>query len=70
MSEARANLIPNFIKASSPFGLRRLMLINNAKLGGLVQYFDIQQTLDGKWIAWYFAEIRSDDELLTKKAGE
>lgn len=64
MTEAKANLIPNFIRAANPKGLRRLMLLNNAKLGGLVQYFDIQQTLDGKWIAWYYAEIQSDDDLL------
>ena len=47
--------IPNFIKAKSPMRLRRLMLLNNVKHKGFVNYFDIQFS-QGFWYAWYFVE--------------
>lgn len=63
MSEVRATLIPNFLRASSPQGLRRVMLSNNARLGAMVQYFSIQQVTDRNksyWIAWYYEDIQSN----------
>jgi hypothetical protein len=42
------------------------MLLNNAKLGGFVKYFDIGQvTLQGRqvFIAWFFAPIQSNADL-------
>jgi hypothetical protein len=52
--------IPNFITASTPMGLRRLMLSNNARMGAYVRYFDIQQvTINSKlvWIAWFYEDL-------------
>lgn len=45
--------IPDFISASSPKGLRRLMLRNNIKRKAWFEY-DIQfNPKDGKWYAWF-----------------
>lgn len=50
-----ADHVPNFIKASTASGLRRLMSRNSIRLKGFVQYFDIQYVQDEKaWYAWYF----------------
>lgn len=54
------NSIPNYIAASSPMGLRRLMLLNNARKAMFFHYFNIQ-FVNGKWYAWYFDEITSQD---------
>ncbi len=55
MSEAKLTVIPNFLVASTPRGLRRLMLINNRRLGNWHRY-DIQ-FVNGKWFAWYHEEV-------------
>ena len=72
MAGVKSTAIPNFIKAGSPQGLRRLMLLNNARLKSFVNYFNISQYTDEKgqltFIAWYFEEIESNDTLL--KAGD
>jgi hypothetical protein len=57
--------IPNYISASSPKGLRRLMLLNNLKNGKQYNYFDLQFA-NGKWFVWYY-ESEKIDELLTQK---
>jgi hypothetical protein len=52
--------IPNFITAGSPMGLRRSMLMNNARMGAHVRYFDIGQvTINGRlvWIAWFYEDF-------------
>lgn len=49
-------MIPNYIKAQSPLGLRLAMIKNNSKKGKHFQYFDIQFA-EGNWIAWYFEEV-------------
>lgn len=74
--EARSSRIPNYIKAASPIGLRRLMLVTAAKLGLQIDFFDIQYVNDGRekyWIAWFNHEIQNDDPIfndqLPKKAG-
>ena len=64
--EARANLIPSYLLASSPQGLRLAMLRNNARMGAFVRYFDIQQW-NGKWIAWFYSDLDSNDEILGGK---
>jgi hypothetical protein len=41
-------------------GLRRSMLMNNARMGAHVRYFDIGQvTLNGRlvWIAWFYEDF-------------
>jgi hypothetical protein len=53
-------LIPNYVSARSPQGLRRVMLMNNAKSGFFHQYFDIQ-FVGGRWYAWFYREVGSDD---------
>lgn len=52
--------IPNFIRARSPQGLRRLMLLTNARYGAWVQYQDIQ-FVNGEWIAWYHAPLDTNE---------
>ena len=58
MSTIQSSWIPDYIAASSPMALRRLMFITNAKSGKAFQYFDIQSFVDenGKtrWIAWFY----------------
>lgn len=63
----RLDVIPNFIVASSPQGLRRLMRLNNLKLGGFVRYFDIQQDKSGKWYAWYHNDLKTEIQDLEKE---
>jgi|688.fasta_scaffold02549_26 hypothetical protein len=56
--------IPNFITASTPMGLRRLMLSNNARMGAYVRYFDIQQaTVNGRlvWVAWFYEDLSANN---------
>lgn len=62
-------VVPNFVKASSLLGLRRLMLMNNLKLGGYVNYFQINQIDDaGKkvWVAWFYEHLPSNDVVESK----
>jgi len=76
MAEVNASAIPNFVKAGSPQGLRRSMLMNNARLGAMVHYFDIQTYTENNktiWIAWYFENMETlstNDPLFTPKVGE
>lgn len=68
MAEMKSLSIPNFVKAGSPNGLRRQMLLNNARLGAFVNYHCIEQVSDGKksyWIAWYMEELQNNDPILT-----
>lgn len=58
-----ANLfeIPNFIKAASPIGLRRLML--EAQRKDRMQYiFNNIQFVNGEWYAWYIKKAVTDTE--------
>jgi hypothetical protein len=60
MSIVHSDKIPNYIAAGTPMGLRRLMILKNAKLGGMVEYFNIQYAeINGKkmWVAWYYETI-------------
>lgn len=63
-------LVPSFIKSRSPSGLRRLMVENNLKHHGMVQYFDIQSYIErGKqaWIAWFYIDFSNENikEIIT-----
>jgi hypothetical protein len=56
MSRFSADISPDFISASSPSELRRLLFLNQKALGGEVKYISIQH--DGKqWVAWFFNRI-------------
>ena len=74
MSDIRADSIPNFVKAQSPQGLRRVMLLNNVRLGSFVNYYGISSYRDDKnklvFIAWFFESIKNNDSILDIKAGE
>jgi hypothetical protein len=53
---------PNYLKATSPQGLVRLMLSNNSKQG---MQFDYQIVHDGKsWFAWFYI-LQDNREALT-----
>lgn len=62
MSQVSGTVIPNFLTASTPRGLRRLMLLNNKKLGAWHNYQIM--FIDGKWYAWFHAEVTRDLESL------
>ena len=60
------NLIPNYITAQTPQGLRRRMFQENAKYGGFLKFFDIssyEENKKTKWIAWFFVELKNIGEL-------
>lgn len=44
---------PMFVTASSPELLREEMIAWNIRFGKKFHYFDIQETKDGRWIAWF-----------------
>ena len=60
----RPNRIPNFISASSPRGLRRLMLRTNAKARTQFSYFDISYNpTTKKWVAWYLELLETNEQV-------
>ena len=56
--------IPNYVRARSPLGLRRAMLLNNAKRNTFYEYFDISQDIKGDWYAWFMMDIGAEDVAL------
>lgn len=47
--------IPDFVRASTPAGLRKAILRNNTKHQGFVVYQDIQWVQsESRWYAWYY----------------
>ena len=65
------NHVPNFLRASTSSGLRRLMLLNNRKHKGFVKYFDIQWVeKESKWYAWYFVTEDMQGMMNALKEGE
>jgi hypothetical protein len=63
--------IPNYIKAGSLQGLRRLMLLNNTRKSAWHKYFDIKYVNEGLktyWIAWYYENI--DDKSIDEQSEE
>jgi hypothetical protein len=50
------NISPDFIAASTPSELRRLLYLNQVTLGGEVKYISILH--DGnQWVAWFFNDV-------------
>ena len=57
MSGVGNNLkVPTYIKASSPQGLFRQMLLNNLRSGNKYHYQDIQFVKDA-WYAWFYKDV-------------
>lgn len=60
----KPSLVPQFLSASTPQGLRRLMTFNNIRMKGFVTYFSIYfDTASKKHIAWFLEEA-TDQEIL------
>lgn len=69
-TEAQKDLLPSYLKASTPDLLRALMLENNLRLQSFVVYQDIQELKDGSWICWYYEnapEFKSITKMLSMK---
>ena len=62
--------IPKFISASSPQGLQRKMYKNNVDRQKVFRYFDLQETREGRWIAWYYDAMSIEDELREIENGD
>lgn len=62
MALGNENLIPKFVSASSPMGLRRAMHLNNVRNGKTFTYFQIMQDRS-RWIAWYYDHETDPEEL-------
>lgn len=60
-----ANLfaVPNYVKATSPQGLRRLMYEAQVKDSVQYSFFDIS-FVDGYWYAWFYYEPKTDTQKL------
>lgn len=64
MQQVSLKRIPNYLKARSPQGLRRLMLLNNAKGSAFYEYVNISPVLEGTvlyWYAWYYKDVDNSD---------
>ncbi len=48
--------VPYFLQAKDKQSLVSLMIANNAGAGTSFKYFDIQQQLDGSWVAWFIVD--------------
>ena len=64
MQQVSLKRIPNYLKARSPQGLRRLMLLNNARASSFYEYLNIQFIPDAKggyWYCWYYKDVDNQD---------
>lgn len=60
----KPSLVPQYISASSPQGLRRLMSLNNIRMKGFVNYFSIYfDPISKRHIAWFLEEV-TDQEII------
>lgn len=66
-NETKLEVVPNFIKASSPDLLREAMFLNNLRLKSEIKYQDIQQSKDGTWYAWFYDEVDYYSKIKPKK---
>lgn len=60
---AKSTFIPNYLKARSPQGLRRLMFQKNLKDGKQYNYFSIEfvnTPKDPHFIAWFYEDINDN----------
>lgn len=55
--------VPNYVKASSPLGLRRLMFVVQSKDSMQYNFFNIS-FVNGFWYAWYFQEPKTHNDKL------
>ena len=62
-------IIPNYISASNPKGLRRLMIKTQVRLGYGVNFFDIQK-VGNKWFAWYESNENITSHNIEEKLGD
>lgn len=58
----RLKTVPNFLRAASPQGLRRLMLLNNIRKGKKHYYFDFTETTKGEWLCWFEEEVKVKED--------
>jgi hypothetical protein len=65
-TESSSELVPNYLKASTPELLRESMFLNNLRLRQQVKYQDIQELKDGSWICWYYEKIELFDRINKK----
>lgn len=56
----RSTVIPNYVTASTPRGLRRVMLRNNVRDGMQYAYEIIFNSKENKWYAWFYKDIVKD----------
>jgi len=65
MSVNRNKLIPSFIEARTPKGLRALMIQNNIKQHGHVEYYNVYSYKNDKGksrhIAWFYVILDSSN---------
>lgn len=60
----KPSLVPQYLSASTPQGLRRSMTLNNIRMKGFVHYFSIYYDPTAKkHIAWFLEEA-TDQEIL------
>lgn len=55
-------LIPHYVKARTPEGLKRAMLQNNLKFKAYCNYSNIQ-FVDGNWYAWFTVDLNLSERL-------
>lgn len=66
MGEVALVQIPNYVSAVTPQGLRRAMLMNNARHRLVFNYYAIQFT-GSRWFAWFYNAVNADDPLVSGK---
>lgn len=62
MSREKASTIPDYLSAGTPKGLRRLMLLNNAKRGCWHKYDIMYVEKENRWYAWYQKAVLTTEE--------
>ena len=74
MALGQVSTIPHFLLAETPAGLRRKMVLNSAKFGMFISYFDFSQLQNGKFICWYnmdlLKEASTSDRSIQTKGGD
>lgn len=56
-AEAKSNLVPHFVEASSLALLQERMLELNLTHGKQIEYRQVFQKQDGAFVAWYYFEL-------------
>ena len=58
--------IPNFVKARTPNGVRRLFASASARRGGALDVRTITH-VNGEWFIWFIDDISFDDPILNEQ---